>query len=192
MFQTLDNALGVSSAFNDLRRMKKRHLLTQLINFGLVVASALMIWKSLMVITMAESPIVVVLTGSMEPFFHRGDLLFLYQTSGPIRSGDIPVFKLKEREIPIVHRVIRVHERNTTRDPDLEVEFLTKGDNNPVDDRGLYPPGQLWLEKNHLMGRVYGHLPKVGMVTIIMNDYPALKFFIIGFLGLLVILGKDA
>jgi signal peptidase len=33
----------------------------QIIHFGLIVASALMIWKSLMVITNSESPIVVVL-----------------------------------------------------------------------------------------------------------------------------------
>lgn len=30
---------------------------------------------------------------------------------------------------------------------DGTVKFLTKGDNNSVDDRGLYAPGQLWLTK---------------------------------------------
>ena len=47
----------------------------------------------------------------MEPAFYRGDLLFLtnYQDD-PIRTGEIVVFKVKERDIPIVHRVIKVHE----------------------------------------------------------------------------------
>lgn len=47
----------------------------------------------------------------MEPAFHRGDLLFLIKNDEPIRVGEIVVFKLEGREIPIVHRVVRVHER---------------------------------------------------------------------------------
>jgi len=35
---------------------------------------------------------------------------------------------------------------------------LTKGDNNQVDDRGLYAPGQLWLEKKDVIGRARGYL----------------------------------
>lgn len=55
------------------------------------------------------------------------------------------------------------------------VKFLTKGDNNSVDDRGLYAPGQLWLTKKDVVGRARGFLPYVGMVTIYMNEYPKLK-----------------
>ena len=43
----------------------------------LIVGSALMLWKSLMGIFMTESPVVVVLSASMEPAFYRGDILFL-------------------------------------------------------------------------------------------------------------------
>ena len=39
---------------------------------------------------------------------------------------------------------------------DGEVKFLTKGDNNNVDDRGLYAPGQLWLQKKDVVGRAKG------------------------------------
>jgi len=41
----------------------------------------------------------------------------------PIRTGEIVVFNVDGREIPIVHRVIKVHERQDT----AEVEILTKG-----------------------------------------------------------------
>jgi len=54
-------------------------------------------------------------------------------------------------------------------------KFLTKGDNNRVDDRGLYAPGQLWLTPKDVVGRAKGFLPYVGMVTIMMNEYPKLK-----------------
>lgn len=71
-----------------------------------------MIWKGLMVVTGSESPIVVVLSGSMEPAFHRGDLLFLTNfREEPVRVGDIVVFKVEGRDIPIVHRVIKLHEK---------------------------------------------------------------------------------
>ena len=46
-----------------LAAMKPRSLLTQAFAFGMIVASALILWKSLMLITGSESPIVVVLSG---------------------------------------------------------------------------------------------------------------------------------
>uniref|UniRef100_A0A8C4LJR8 Signal peptidase complex catalytic subunit SEC11 n=1 Tax=Equus asinus asinus TaxID=83772 RepID=A0A8C4LJR8_EQUAS len=124
----------------------------QVLNFGMIVSSALMIWKGLMVITGSESPIVVVLSGSMEPAFHRGDLLFLTnRVEDPIRVGEIVVFRIEGREIPIVHRVLKIHEKQNGH-----IKFLTKGDNNAVDDRGLYKQGQHWLEKKDVVGRARG------------------------------------
>ena len=144
------NSLGMlESMFDDVKRMDKRQFLyqvmhhqefvthqlsidekiitviqqvkLQVLSFGMIVSSALMIWKGLMVVTGSESPIVVVLSGSMEPAFQvtftprflafgpffpqRGDLLFLtnYEEED-IRVGEIVVFKIDGRDIPIVHR----------------------------------------------------------------------------------------
>ena len=47
----------------------------------------------------------------MEPAFQRGDILFLTNQDDPIRAGEIVVFKIKDRDIPIVHRVMKVHEK---------------------------------------------------------------------------------
>ena len=84
--------------FDDVKRMDKRQFFYQVLSFGMIVSSALMIWKGLMVVTGSESPIVVVLSGSMEPAFHRGDLLFLtnYEQED-IRVGEIVVFKVCTR-----------------------------------------------------------------------------------------------
>ena len=60
----------------------------------MIVGSALMIWKSLMIITYSESPIVVVLSGSMEPGYSRGDILFLSHYNEPFKTGDVLVYKL--------------------------------------------------------------------------------------------------
>lgn len=47
----------------------------------------------------------------MEPAIYRGDILFLTNHNEPIRAGEIVVFKIKGRDIPIVHRVMTVHEK---------------------------------------------------------------------------------
>ena len=50
-------------------------------------------------------------SGSMEPAFYRGDLLFL--TNPPnqrYETGDITVYKIPGADIPIVHRVLETHD----------------------------------------------------------------------------------
>lgn len=168
-----------------------------------------MIWKGLMVFTGSESPIVVVLSGSMEPAFFRGDLLFLTNyEEDPIRVGEIVVFKVEGRDIPIVHRVLKLHEKWVWRQRVITIsfhnfnnlfsfrengtaKFLTKGDNNSVDDRGLYAPGQLWLAKKDVVGRARGLLPYVGMVTIYMNEYPKVKYALLAGLAGYVLIHRE-
>ena len=95
---------------------------------ALVVCSALISWKTLMLVTGSESPIVVVLSGSMEPAFYRGDILFLNMGSAPLRTGEVVVYNLhnKESDIPIVHRIIQVHERADKGQGTDSIEILTK------------------------------------------------------------------
>jgi len=160
------------------------------------------------------------------------------------RVGEIIVFSIDGREIPIVHRVIKSHYHpystaslsssssssssqssfdkadddssassgsigsgsgssydDSDRDdensslsspsPSFKHEMLTKGDNNYMDDIGLYAPGQKWLNEKHVMGRTVGYLPHVGKATILMNDHPMIKYALILVLGLLVISGKE-
>jgi len=46
----------------------------------------------------------------MEPAFSRGDLLFLTNfKSEPTVVGDIVVYKIQGKDIPIVHRVLKIH-----------------------------------------------------------------------------------
>lgn len=78
-----------------------------------------MLWKALSVATNSPSPIVVVLSGSMEPAFQRGDLLFLWNRDelgwgmgtggrdGGIQVGEVVVYNVRGKDIPIVHRVVR-------------------------------------------------------------------------------------
>ena len=167
--------------------VNKRQLLNQALTLAMVVSSALMMYKVLEIFTSTQMPVVVVLSGSMEPAFQRGDILFLDNSNPIIDVGDIVVFKIKDREIPIVHRVLKVH----TSAEDGVLDILTKGDNNRVDDRSLYAPGQLWLKRDDIQGKAYCVLRYVGMVTIMLNDYPILKYVLIGIMGLFVITTKE-
>ncbi|CAN6573165.1 unnamed protein product [Malus baccata var. baccata] len=97
----------IGESVDSIKSLQIRQVLTQAVSLGMIVTSALIIWKALMCVTGSESPVVVVLSGSMEPGFKRGDILFLHMSKEPIRAGEIVVFNIDGREIPIVHRVIK-------------------------------------------------------------------------------------
>ena len=92
---------------SSLSAMQPRQLAAQVLNFALVLSTAFMIWKGLSVVTDSSSPIVVVLSGSMEPAFQRGDLLFLWNRGANTQVGEVVVYTVKGKDIPIVHRVVR-------------------------------------------------------------------------------------
>jgi signal peptidase len=103
------------------------------------------------------------------------------------------VLKVSGRDIRLFHRVITVHEKpdgkviSRFQQSDLhltwcclQTELLTKGEHNVVDDRGLYSPGQLWLDRKDIMGRVEGVVPYVGTVWILATGYPAVTAALVG------------
>ena len=55
----------------------------------------------------------------------------------------------------------------------------------------MYEPGQLWLNKKHIVGRIRGYLPHIGILTILLNDYPWLKWAILILMGIMVLTSKD-
>lgn len=49
-------------------------------------------------------------SGSMEPAMYRGDLLLLSNTKPVLTAGEIVVFKIDGREIPVVHRILEARQ----------------------------------------------------------------------------------
>ena len=151
-------------------------------------------WKLVLLTTNSDSPVVVVLSGSMEPAFYRGDLLVLTNRyEDPIVPGEIVVFKIEGRDIPIVHRVMQVHRGNDANEASdySDVKYLTKGDNNNINDRGLYAENQLWLSRKDIVGRARFFIPQVGQVTIILNDNPIAKWILVGVMVFMMIYYKE-
>ncbi|KAJ5975806.1 hypothetical protein N7481_009513 [Penicillium waksmanii] len=105
----------------------------------------------------------------MAPAFHRGDILFLSNRSSEVYAGDIPVVWFPGNPLPMVHRALNVMIDGNKQ------QILTKGDNNPVHDRSLYPPGQSFVARKEIVGLVKGYLPFAGWFTIALSEYPWLK-----------------
>ena len=129
-------------------------------------------WKGLSVISDSPSPIVVVLSGSMEPAFQRGDPLLLWNRNffSETNVGEIVGYNVKGKDIPIVHRVVRKFGTGFVSPPPLpkggelrrigadgdifrpDAKLLTKGDNNAADDTELYARGQDYLDRKDIVG----------------------------------------
>ncbi|KKA28394.1 hypothetical protein TD95_000180 [Thielaviopsis punctulata] len=164
-----------------------RQLANQVLTFCMILTTAFMMWKGLSVVADSASPIVVVLSGSMEPAFQRGDLLFLWNRNWMSETdvGDVVVYNVADKQIPIVHRVVRKFGEG----PDAKI--LTKGDNNNGDDTDLYARGQDFLMRKDIIGSVFGYIPFVGYVTILLSEYPWLKTAMLGMMGLVAVLQRE-
>ncbi|KAK9449395.1 uncharacterized protein V1518DRAFT_415888 [Limtongia smithiae] len=163
-----------------------RQTLLNALNFSLVLTTAYMFWKGLSIVTDSPSPIVVVLSGSMEPAFQRGDILFLWNRDSHVKVGDIVVYNVKGRNIPIVHRVMRNHVSSSQQ------LLLTKGDNNALDDVDLYAYKQYYLNREQeVIGAVKGYVPWIGYVTILLSENPWAKYALLGGMGLLAMVQRE-
>ena len=177
-------------SFNQIAGYRPRKLLTQIVTLGATVGSALMMWNFMRLATNVESPIVVVLTKSMEPAFYRGDILLVTNRDKEVVPGDIMVFNIAREPIPIVHRAMIIQDEAEPR-KGKEYYLLTKGDNNQADDRWLYKTGKVWLNKKDVIGKIKAYCPLIGYVTIAMNDNPWLKYLVLAILGGSVLLSND-
>lgn len=147
----------------------KRKIIVTVILLGLAFSGAFLIYYIMQMALNTDSPMVVVVSGSMEPKLHRGDLLFLKGKdaenikNGTIegKEGDIIVFDARGLWItapsdPIVHRVVDKRYNNGW-------EFLTKGDANSS-------PDAEWVPENRILGVVVGRIPYIGWVKIALTD----------------------
>lgn len=139
----------------------------------------------------------------MEPAFQRGDLLFLWNRNLVAETdvGEVVVYNVKDKDIPIVHRVVRKFGKGYVLDTEEAIQLLTlcsdtaklltKGDNNLSDDTELYAKNQDYLVRKDIIGSVIGYIPFVGYVTILLSEYPWLKTVMLGIMGLLVVLQRE-
>ncbi|KAI0013347.1 putative signal peptidase I [Xylariaceae sp. FL0662B] len=147
-----------------------------------LLSTVFVLWKGLSVLTDSPCPAHVVVSDSMAPAFKRGDIVVLSNREREIRVGDIPVVWFAGKPLPMVHRAVKViwGTRPGVRGGETEQLILTKGDNNEVDDVALYPNDRKYVYRSEIIGVVRGYLPYLGWATILINEYPYLKFGLIG------------
>jgi signal peptidase I len=176
-----------------------RSALSGILTILQVVSACFMAWKVLSLWADTPYPAMVVITESMEPAFQRGDLIFISNDrQQKVGIGDLPVCWFPERPFPMVHRVIQViHQEH--KNPDLryilsgdmlsvlyaDTEIcrqliVTKGDNNIIDDRVMYPNDQSYVYRHQIIGFVRGYMPFIGWTAIILQDPMCLRQIILG------------
>lgn len=157
-----------------------RQTLVQILGFAAIFTSSYMFYKGLSIVANSESPLVVVLSGSMEPAYQRGDVLLLWNRQKHVDVGEVVVYNIEGRTTPIVHRVLRSHAS------DNKQLLLTKGDNNAVDDVSFYGGRNQYLDREkEVVGVVKGYLPLVGYITILLAENQYFKYGLLGITGLL-------
>lgn len=82
--------------------------------------------------------IFTVLSGSMEPSYHVGSLIFVRQTDGSSLSPGQSVTFFTDGDIPVTHRVVEV-----LTGADGSVQYRTKGDANQVPDAKIVDARQV-------------------------------------------------
>lgn len=85
-----------------------RNSLRRLLPVLHTLSAVFMLWKAFSVATNSPCPVHVIISESMAPAFHRGDIIILSNLDREIRVGDIPVVWFSKAPLPMVHRAIKV------------------------------------------------------------------------------------
>ena len=159
-----------NSTKKEKKSVSKKKIIIAVVLISVAFFGSFLVYFILQISFNTESPIVVVVSGSMEPEIYKGDLLFVMGTepenikNGTIfdKDGDIIVFNAQglwfgAPQEPIVHRVIDKYQIGDTW------YFRTKGDANSLPDQAPVP-------EDRVIGVVIGKIPLIGWVKIFLTE----------------------
>ncbi|MDP3065541.1 MAG: signal peptidase I [Methanobacteriaceae archaeon] len=111
----------------------------------------------------------VVVSGSMEPVFYRGDVVIIEKSNflgiqeiNPtiLKPGDIVIYHATWFPEPVIHRIV-----GTGTDSTGKSYYIIKGDNNPRTDQDPVYPEQIQAKVISL-GNNPLVIPKIGYITL--------------------------
>ena len=122
----------------------------------------------LIIVLIAAQHLNVVVSGSMEPAFYRGDIVMVQKANflgiqefnvNDIQKGDVVVYDAKWYNQPVIHRVIDIVDVNGS------TMYLIKGDNNNAPDPYYVSPNQ--IQSNVVtIGDNLVVIPKIGYLSL--------------------------
>ena len=155
---------------------------TTIKKIGNVVTTVLVVAVVLLAIALAGVrlfglQVYTVLSGSMEPAYHVGALLYDKKVDpAQLRPGDVLTFMLDEETI-VTHRIVEVVPDE--EDPSV-IRFRTKGDANAAEDGSL-------VHYKNVLGTPGFTIPKLGYFASFVQQPPGL-YVAIAFGAVLVLL----
>lgn len=139
---------------------------------ALVVAAAVLLMGARVI----GLEVYTIVSGSMEPTYYRGDLIYVKSVAPEeIKVGDAVTFILNEDLVIATHRVVKIDYENQ--------EFYTKGDNNQIAD--INP-----VHFKNLRGVPVFRIPWLGYLSGLVQSPPGLYIAIavgVALLGLVFI-----
>ncbi len=115
----------------------------------------------------------VVVSGSMEPVFYRGDIVVIEKADflglhefniNNVSVGDVVIYQATWFPEPVIHRVIFKGTNSAG-----QLYYITKGDNNPGPDPVVVYPSQVEAKVVSLgstPGKNLLIIPKIGYITL--------------------------
>ena len=122
----------------------------------------------LVIVLIAAQHLNVVVSGSMEPAFYRGDIVMVEKADflgihefnpEDVQVGDVVVYDAKWFDQPVIHRIIDIKDINGT------TMYKIKGDNNNAPDPYYVTSDQI-REKVVTWGDNLIVIPKIGYLSI--------------------------
>ena len=122
----------------------------------------------LIIVLIAAQHLNVVVSGSMEPAFYRGDIVLVEKADflginefnvSDVQVGDVVVYDAAWFDQPVIHRIINITDINGT------TMYVIKGDNNKSPDPYYVTPDQI-KEKVVTYGDNLVVIPKIGYLSL--------------------------
>jgi signal peptidase len=125
-----------------------------------------------------------ILTTSMEPSYPPGTLIIVKPTDPQaINVGDVVTYQVKSNEPEVItHRVIQILHSS---DPDVELQFVTQGDNNGSPDGAI--------RAVQIRGVVWYAVPWIGYINNVVNGdaravvIPLVAIALFGYAGWMIV-----
>ncbi len=154
----------------------KTYLVLKAVSWSLVAIMVLMVFF-MAGIRLFGVQVYTVLSGSMEPNYHTGALIYVKKVDpAQLKEKDVITFRLSG-STTATHRIIELVPDE--EDPSV-VRFRTKGDANEREDGSL-------VEGNDVIGKVFFTIPYLGYLATFIQSPPGL-YIAIAVGGLLVLL----